>query len=266
MPADQPLIAIIDGNESFRAELRRLLQAAGLTIELFSSAEDFLRRREARSPHCVVLDVRLPGMSGLDLQSRQARTGRRTPLLFLTAQNEARACVQAMKAGAIDCLIRPFGNEQLLDAVQRAVACDQVRRLQDQRLDKLRARLASLSPRERQAMLLLSAGQGPKQIAGQLGVCTHTARVHAGRIMSKMGAQSIAELVRMADTLGHESIERARVSGSSGRTGQGQDSAEPNPPFPRMKPAISTTPCPLFRLEKTKGRAPLMRRASDSMT
>ncbi|WP_454630681.1 response regulator transcription factor [Bradyrhizobium cenepequi] len=218
MPIDQPLIAIIDGDEPFRAELRRLLRAAGLTIELFNSAEDFLRRSEARSPHCVVLDVCLPGMSGLDLQSQLARTGRRTPLLFLTAQNEARACVQAMKSGAIDYLIKPLEDEQLLDAVQRAIACDDMRRLQEQLLDKLRTRLASLSPRERETMVLLSAGQGPKQIAGQLGVCTHTARVHTSRIMCKMGAQSIADLVRMADKLGQIPIERELRSGDTSVT------------------------------------------------
>jgi FixJ family two-component response regulator len=208
MSADQPLIAIIDGNEPFRWELHRLLRPAGLTIELFNSAEGFLRRGEAASPHCVVLDVDLPGMSGLDLQTQHARTGRRTPLLFLTAQNEARACALAMKAGAFDYLVKPFQDEQLLDTVQRAIACDRLRRLQEQHLDKLRDRLASLSPRERETMALLSAGQGPKQIAGRLGVCTHTARVHASRTMSKMGAQSIADLVRMADTLGHVPIER----------------------------------------------------------
>jgi FixJ family two-component response regulator len=203
MTVDGPLIAIIDSDGSLRAELRILLEAAALAVELFNSAEDFLKRNKSQSPHCIVLDVRLPGMSGLDLQSRQAKVGRKTPLVFLTAHNEVRTSVRAMKAGAIDYLIKPFQDKELLDAVNRGIECDRAQRLQKQTFDELRTRLASLSPRERETMVLLSAGQGPKQIAGKLGVCTHTARVHSSRIMYKMGARSIADLVRMADKLGH---------------------------------------------------------------
>jgi FixJ family two-component response regulator len=203
MTVDQALIAIIDSDDSLRARLRILFEAAGLKIELFKSAEEYLKRSESHSPNCIVLDVRLPGISGLDLQSRQAKTRRKTPLVFLTAQNEVRTSVRAMKAGAIDYLIKPFQAEELLDAVKSGIEYDHALRVQKQTLDKLRTRLASLSPRERETMVLLSAGQGPKQIAGQLGVCTHTARVHSSRIMSKMGARSIADLARMADKLGH---------------------------------------------------------------
>jgi FixJ family two-component response regulator len=203
MTVDRSLIAIIDSDDSLRAELRILLGAAALAVELFSSAEEFLKRNKSQSPHCIVLDVRLPGMSGLDLQSRQAKVGRKTPLVFLTAHDEVRTSVRAMKAGAIDYLIKPFQDKELLDAVNRAIECDRVQRLQKQIFDELRTRLASLSPRERETMVLLSAGQGPKQIAGNLGVCTHTARVHSSRIMYKMGARSIADLVRMADKLGN---------------------------------------------------------------
>jgi FixJ family two-component response regulator len=202
MTVDGPLIAIIDSDGSLRAELRILLEAAALAVELFNSAEDFLKRNKSQSPHCIVLDVRL-GMSGLDLQSRQAKVGRKTPLVFLTAHNEVRTSVRAMKAGAIDYLIKPFQDKELLDAVNRGIECDRAQRLQKQTLDELRTRLASLSPRERETMVLLSAGQGPKQIAGKLGVCTHTARVHSSRIMYKMGARCIVDLVRMADKLGH---------------------------------------------------------------
>jgi FixJ family two-component response regulator len=197
------LISVIDSDDSFRSELRVLLGAAALEVELFNSAEDFLKRNKSHSPHCIVLDVRLPGMNGLDLQSRQAKAGRKTPFVFLTAYNEVRTSVQAMKAGAIDYLIKPFQDNELLDAVNRGIECDRAQRLQRQTLDELYTRLASLSPREREIMALLSVGQGPKQIAGQLGVCTHTARVHSSRIMCKMGARSIVDLVRMADELGH---------------------------------------------------------------
>ena len=207
MTVDQALIAVIDGDDSLRARLRILLEAAGLKIELFKSSEEYLTRSKSHSPNCIVLDVRLPGMSGLDLQSRQAKTRRETPLVFLTAQNEVRASVRAMKAGAIDVLTKPFQDGELLDAVRSGIKRDLVARLQKQTLDELRTRLASLSPRERETMMLLSAGQGPKQIAGQLGICTHTARVHSGRIMAKMGARSIADLVRMVDRLEHLSGE-----------------------------------------------------------
>jgi FixJ family two-component response regulator len=170
---DHPLVAIIDSDDSLRAELRVLLGAAAFAVEVFNSAEDyFLKRNESHSPHCIVLDVRLPGMSGLDLQSRLANIGRKTPFVFLTADNEARTSVRAMKAGAIDYLIRPFQHKELLDAVNRGIECDRAERL-------------------------------PKQIAGKLGVCTHTARVHSSRIMYKMGARSIVDLVRMSDQLGH---------------------------------------------------------------
>jgi len=207
MTGDQALIAIIDSDDSLRARLRILLEAAGLKIELFKSAEEYLKRSKFHSPNCIVLDVRLPGISGLDLQSRQAKTRRKIPFVFLTAQNEVRASVRAMKAGAIDFLTKPFQDEELLDAVRSGIERDLAARLQKQTLDELRTRLASLSPRERETMVLLSAGQGPKQIAGQLGVCTHTARVHSGRIMAKMEARSIADLVRIVDRLEHLSRE-----------------------------------------------------------
>ena len=203
MIVDQALIAVIDSDDSLRARLRILLEAAGLKIELFKSAEEYLKRSKSHSPNCIVLDVRLPGISGLDLQSRQAKTRRTTPLVFLTAQNEVRTSVRAMKAGAIDFLAKPFQDEELLDAVRSGIERDLAACLQKRTLDELRTRLASLSPRERETIVLLSAGQGPKQIAGQLGVCTHTARVHSGRILAKMGARSIADLVRMVDRLEH---------------------------------------------------------------
>jgi FixJ family two-component response regulator len=225
MTVDQALIAVIDSDDSLRARLRILLEAAGLTIELFKSAEEFLKRSKSHSPNCIVLDVRLPNISGLDLQSRLAKAERKTPLVFLTAQNDARMSVRAMKAGAIDFLTKPFQDEELLDAVRTGIERDLAARLQKQTLDELRTRLASLSPREREVMVLLSAGQGPKQIAGQLGVCTQTARVHSGRIMAKMGARSIADLVRMVDRLEHLSREgeelRIRINTKCRMTNRG---------------------------------------------
>ena len=218
MTGDRASIGIIDSDDSLRARLQTLLGGVGLKVEPFKSAEDYLTRTKSHSPNCIVLDVRLPGISGLDLQSRLAKIGRKIPFVFLTAQNEVRMSVRAIKAGAIDYLIKPFYDEELLDAVKSGIECDRALRLQKQTLDELRTRLASLSPRERETMVLLSAGQGPKQIAGQLGVCTHTARVHSSRIMSKMGARSIADLVRMVDKLGHVPREGAIRSKDVGVT------------------------------------------------
>ena len=141
MTVDRPLIAVIDSDDSLRAELRILLGAAAFAVEFFNSAEEFLKRNKSQSPHCIVLDVRLPGMSGLDLQSRQAKVGRKTPLVFLTAHNEVRTSVRAMKAGAIDYLIKPFQDKELLDAVNRAIKCDRAQRMQKQIFDELRTRL-----------------------------------------------------------------------------------------------------------------------------
>ncbi|GLR90845.1 response regulator transcription factor [Bradyrhizobium iriomotense] len=195
-------IAIIDSDDLLQARLQVLIGAAGLTASLFTSAEEYLSSNTSKLVNCIVLDVPLPGMSGLDLQFRLAKAKRETPLVFLTAQNDVRTSVRAMKAGAVDFLTKPFIDEELLDAVKRGVERDRSARLQSQTLDVLYGRLTSLSPRERETMTLLSSGQSPKQIAEHLGVCTHTARVHSSRLMAKMGARSIADLVRMVDRLG----------------------------------------------------------------
>jgi FixJ family two-component response regulator len=201
MTDDCTTVAIIDNDASIRGRLQVLIEAAGLTTKLFRSAEEYLNRYAFHPPNCTVLDVRLPGMSGLDLQFRLTKTMDNAPLVFLTAQNDVRASVRAMKAGAVDFLIKLFEDEALLDAVMRGVERDRAARMQVRTLDVLRGRLASLSSRERETMVLLSSGHGPKQIAGHLGITTHTARVHSSRIMAKMEARSIADLVRMADTL-----------------------------------------------------------------
>ena len=201
MTDDRTTVAIIDNDASLRGRLQVLIGAAGLTSKLFRSAEEYLNRYAFHLPNCTVLDVRLPGMSGLDLQFRLAATRGNAPLVFLTTHSDVRTSVRAMKAGAVDFLIKPFEDKALLDAVMRGVERDRAARLQERTLNVLRGRLASLSARERETMVLLSSGHGPKQIAGHLGITTHTARVHSSRIMAKMGARSIADLVRMVDTL-----------------------------------------------------------------
>jgi FixJ family two-component response regulator len=202
MSDDRATIAIVDSDDLLRARLQVLIGAAGLTARLFKSAEEFLSRSTSQPVNCTVLDVALPGISGLDLQFRLARAGSETPLVFLTAQSDVRTAVRAMKAGAVDFLAKPFKDDELLDAVRCGVECDRAARSQRRTLDVLRARLTSLSPRERETMALLSSGQGPKQIAARLGICTHTARVHSSRLIAKMGARSIVDLVRMVDRLG----------------------------------------------------------------
>ena len=202
MTDDRATIAIVDGDDLLRGRLQVLIGAAGLTARLFKSAEEYLSRSTSQPVNCTVLDVPLPGISGLDLQFQLTKAGCETALVFLTAQNDVRTAVRAMKAGAVDFLAKPFKDDELLDAVRCGVERDRAARSQRQTLDVLRARLTSLSSREKQTMALLSSGHGSKQIAGRLGICTHTARVHSSRLMAKMGARSIADVVRIVDQLG----------------------------------------------------------------
>lgn len=204
---ERSVIAVIDSNEVFREKVRVLLQTVGFMVALFDSAEEYLHFQTSDLPDCTVLDVRLPGMSGLDLQSRLAKMKQPTSLVFLSAAHDnVRTSVRAMKAGAIDFLTRPFDDEELLSAVRTGVTCNQARRAEHQELEALRTRLASLTPREREIMALLSAGRQVKQIAPQMSICTQTARVHGNRVMSKMGARSIVDLARMADKLRHPTV------------------------------------------------------------
>jgi len=200
---DQATVAIIDSDDSSRERLRVLFESAGFIVEPLASAEAYLETNRISPPNCIVLDVRLPGRTGLDLQVQLAKATWQTPLVFITAQNDVRTSVHAMKAGAIEYLTKPFRNKEVLDAVRIGIARDYARRAEDQALNKLRICFRSLTPRERQTMALISAGRSVKQIAGEMGVCTQTARVHTSRVMLKMDARSIASLVRMVDKLGH---------------------------------------------------------------
>ena len=202
---DQATVAIIDSDDSSRERLRVLFESAGFIVEPLASAEAYLETNRISPPNCIVLDVRLPGRTGLDLQVQLAKATWQTPLVFITAQNDVRTSVHAMKAGAIEYLTKPFRNKEVLDAVRIGIARDYARRAEDQALNKLRICFRSLTPRERQTIALISAGRSVKQIAGEMGVCTHTARIHSNRVMLKMGARSIASLIRMVDKLGHAS-------------------------------------------------------------
>jgi len=209
MPQPEAVIAIVDDDPSAREGLSSLLRSAGLKVETFASAQEFLARPSADAPSCLVLDLQLPGLSGLELQKRMAEAGLEIPIVFLTGHGNIPASVQAMKAGAVEFLTKPFDDEQPLQAIQEAVERD--RRTRQQRVDlrKLRDRYESLTAREQEVMRLVVSGLLNKQIAGELNITEFTVKIHRGRVMRKMHADSLADLVRMAGNLGIRSPKRS---------------------------------------------------------
>jgi FixJ family two-component response regulator len=195
------VVAVIDDDESVREALQGLLESVALKVELFGSVDDFLRTNKSHAPNCIVLDLRLPGRSGLDLQAQLAGADSPTPIVFITAHGDIRTSVRAMKAGAIEFLAKPLQEQELLDAVRNGIERDRAQRAEGQAIAELRTRFASLAPREKEVMALLAAGRLNKQIAGQMGTSEMTARVHRKQVMHKMGARSLADLVRIADKL-----------------------------------------------------------------
>ena len=211
MNEQRAVVAVIDDDESVREALQGLLESVALKVELFGSVDDFLRTSNYHAPNCIVLDVRLPGPSGLDLQAQLAGANSPTPIVFITAHGDIRMSVRAMKAGAIEFLAKPLEEQELLDAVRNGIERDRVRRAEEQAIAELRTRFASLTPREKEVMALLAAGRLNKQIAGQMGTSEMTARVHRNQIMHKMRAQSLADLVRMADKLDGPSTKQSLI-------------------------------------------------------
>lgn len=198
----QPVVFVIDDDPSVREALGSLLRSVGLRAELFGSAAEFLRAPRADAPSCLVLDVRLPGLSGLDFQAELAKANIRIPIVFMTGYGDIPMTVKAMKAGAVEFLTKPFRDQDMLDAVQHAFVQDLARRESEETATGLKARLAELTAREQEVMALVAAGLMNKQIAGEIGVTEITVKFHRGNVMRKMGARSLADLVRMADTLG----------------------------------------------------------------
>jgi FixJ family two-component response regulator len=196
------IVFVVDDDEGMRQSLKNLIGSVGLRVEAFASAQEFLRSKLTDVPGCLVLDVRLPGLSGLDLQKRMAEAGIEIPIIFITGHGDIPMTVQAMKAGAVEFLTKPFRDQDLLDAIQQALEHDRKTREQRAEIEKLRSRLDSLTPREREVMGLVVAGLLNKQIAGELGTSETTIKIHRHQVMEKMGAGSLAELVRMADRLG----------------------------------------------------------------
>jgi FixJ family two-component response regulator len=208
-PEAEPIVVVVDDDLSLRDALRSLLRSIGLRVEVFGSTADFLKGRLPDAVSCLVLDIRLPGVSGLDFQAQLANAGIHIPIIFITGHGDIPMTVRAMKAGAVEFLTKPFRDQDLLDAVQMALERDRGRRAKDKAVNDLRTRFESLTPREQEVIGLVTAGLMNKQIASELGVSEITVKVHRGNAMKKMGARSLAELVRMADALG---IRRANPS------------------------------------------------------
>jgi FixJ family two-component response regulator len=203
----QEVIFVIDDDASLRNSLSSLFRSIGLRVEVFDSAADFLKVELPAVASCLVLDVRLPGLSGLDFQTELAKANIRIPIVFITGHGDIPMTVKAMKAGAVEFLTKPFREQDLLDAVRLGLERDRARREGETILDELRGRFDALTAREQEVMAFVTTGLMNKQIAADLGVSEITVKVHRGNVMRKMGARSLADLVRMADVLG---IRRAR--------------------------------------------------------
>jgi FixJ family two-component response regulator len=202
MSESRAVAFVVDDDASMRRSLDSLLRSVGLDVHLFSSAQEFMQAPRPDAPGVLVLDVRLPGMSGLALQEELAKAGVLLPVIFLTGHGDVPMTVRAMKAGAAEFLTKPFDEQMLLDAIHAAIERDRARRGAAASLEVLQARYRELTDRERQVMKLVVTGRANKQVAGELGLSVVTVKVHRGQVMRKMQAKSIAELVRMADRLG----------------------------------------------------------------
>jgi len=202
MTEPAPTVFVVDDDPSVRRAIKRLVGSVGLEVELFESAQEFLRSKRADAPSCLVLDIRLPVISGLDFQRELAQANIHIPIIFITAHGDIPMTVRAMKAGAVEFLTKPFRDQDLLDAIQIALERDRARRQQEAEIATLRERFESLTPREREVLPLVVSGMLNKQIAAEIGTSETTVKVHRGQLMRKMGADSLADLVRMAERMG----------------------------------------------------------------
>jgi FixJ family two-component response regulator len=200
--AEQPTVFVIDDDESMRRALTNLFRSVGLRVEVFGSAPELLQNKLPDVPSCLVLDIRLPGLSGLDFQTELAKANIHIPIIFMTGHGDIPMTVRAMKAGAVDFLAKPFRHQEMLDAVATAIERDRKRRKDEKIVSDAQALFETLTPREREVLSLVAAGLMNKQIAAEIGIAEITVKIHRGHIMKKMGTRSLADLVRIAEMLG----------------------------------------------------------------
>jgi RNA polymerase sigma factor (sigma-70 family) len=197
-----PIVFVVDDDKAVRKSLERLIKSVGLTVQAFSSAREFLESDPSAGPSCLVLDVRMPGLSGIDLQKELGKMGYTIPIIFITGYGDIPMSVRTMKRGAIDFLTKPFNDQDLLDAIHRAIEKDKQTRREQDEIGTIQQRVDSLTPREREVFSLVVTGMLNKQIAYDLGMSEKTVKVHRSRVMDKMQADSLAELVRLAYKVG----------------------------------------------------------------
>jgi len=202
LPQSEAIILVVDDDVSVREALGGLIQSAGWRVETFASAQEFLARLPADAPGCLVLDVHLPGLSGLELQKRMAEIDLDIPIIFITGHGDVPTSVRAMKAGALEFLTKPFADQDLLEAIRQAIRRNQATRQQRAKMRELQDHYRSLTPREREVMERVVSGLLNKQIAAELGISEITVKAHRGQVMHKMQAQSLPDLVRMSEMLG----------------------------------------------------------------
>lgn len=203
---NEPIVMVVDDDPSVRRALINLFESVGLRVAAFGSAPEILQSKPPEVPSCLVLDIRLPGLSGLDLQADLAKANIHTPIIFITGHGDIPMTVRAMKSGAVDFLTKPMRDQDILDAVQAAIQRDRKRREIEKMVSNVRSRFESLTPRERDVLSLVASGKMNKNVATELGLAEITVKIYRGQIMRKMGAKSLAELVKMNEALG---IQRA---------------------------------------------------------
>ena len=201
-PAAQPVVFVIDDDASMRAAISSLIRSVGLRAEVFASVSEFLAHKRSSATSCLILDVRLPGVSGLEFQSELAKADAQIPIIFITGHGDIPMTVKAMKAGAVEFLTKPFRDQDLLDAIQVALERARVREEKERAVVELRKKFETLTPREQEVMGWIAGGLLNKQVAAEIGVTEITVKVHRGNVMRKMAAKSFADLVRMAELLG----------------------------------------------------------------
>jgi FixJ family two-component response regulator len=201
MKESDPIVFVVDDDASVRDAVQRLIASVGLRVQTFGSTREFLSSKRPEAPACLVLDVRLPDVSGLELQRDLAAANSNIPIIFITGHADVPMTVRAMKAGAVEFLTKPFRGQELIDAIQEAIAKDRVAWSERAQMAELRSRYDSLTPREKEVLTLVASGLLNKQIGAELGTSELTIKTHRGRVMEKMGAESLADLVRMAERL-----------------------------------------------------------------